>query len=77
MTGKYTICDQCKRKSETVDGAVYGLQGHAFGWITVSRAYSASGDKVSAGTYHFCDDKCLTEWIKAKPSNDEPRNAGL
>lgn len=53
-------CDQCFLK-ETFEPARQSFTQHY--WIKLSKKASPVTDALHAGTYHFCCDKCLTDFI--------------
>lgn len=47
-------------------------------WITIEKSQSQSGDALSAGEHHFCNDDCLKNFMltgkKASPKSEPKDN---
>lgn len=73
MTGKYLICDGCRRELR-LDSDLMGRTSGGYDaqkWITVARSYGRSGDALLPGSYNFCCDACLIDKLTTGPISFE------
>ncbi len=70
MEHHYIECDHCGTRDITLPASIGG--GH-LPWITVSRATSASGDRICAGIHHFCTHQCFMDFVAGKKYT-QPKN---
>lgn len=62
MKKSYLECESCKRLIQ-IEPQTYGGNPYIEGWITVQKTCGSSSDKISTGTSHFCEEKCLLDTL--------------